>query len=125
MFLTKSGVMQSEKMLEIVVKILDEGKANNIKVLDVQGKTSIADYFVVASGTSERHVKSLADQVVGKLKRHHIQPFGVEGEQGSEWVLVDLGDVVLHVMLPRTREFYQLEKLWDADFVADDQTAVH
>jgi ribosome-associated protein len=117
--------MRTEKMLEIVVGTLDEGKANNIKVLDVHGKTSITDYFVVASGTSQRHVKSLADQVVEKLKPYRIKPLGIEGEQGGEWVLVDLGDLVLHVMLPQIREFYQLEKLWEVDFVSKSHSAVH
>lgn len=114
--ITKSGVMRTEQMIEMVVAILDDGKANNINVIDVHEKTSITDCFIVASGTSERHVKSLAGQVVEKLKPHRIKPLGVEGEQGGEWVLVDLGDLVLHVMLPRTREFYQLEKLWETDW---------
>ncbi len=117
--------MQTEEMLEKVVLILDEGKANNIKLIDVREKTSITDYFIVASGTSERHVKSLADQVVDKLKRVRVQPLGIEGEQAGEWVLVDLGDVVLHVMLPQTREFYQLEKLWEAEFTHESLSAMH
>ncbi len=117
--------MLTEKMLDIVVGILDEGKATNINVIDVQEKTSITDYFIVASGTSERHVKALSGQVVEKLKRFQIKPLGVEGEQGGEWVLVDLGDVVLHVMLPTTREFYQLEKLWETDFVLNSNSAVN
>ncbi|MGR9107557.1 MAG: ribosome silencing factor [Gammaproteobacteria bacterium] len=117
--------MQTEKILELVLATLDEGKASNIKVIDVQGKTSITDYFVVASGTSERHVKSLADQVVEKLKRLSVQPLGIEGERVGEWVLVDLGDIVLHVMQPRIREFYQLEKLWESDFVPRSAAAAH
>ncbi|MGH8547359.1 MAG: ribosome silencing factor [Methylococcales bacterium] len=115
--------MLTEKMLELIVGTLDEGKAKNIKVIDVKRKTTITDYFVVASGTSERHVKSLADQVVEKLKQFRVRPLGIEGEQVGEWVLVDLADVVLHVMLPQTREFYQLEKLWEPDFVLES-TAV-
>jgi ribosome-associated protein len=111
--------MRTEKLLELIVATLDDGKAKNIKVIDVKGKTTITDYFVVASGTSERHVKSLADQVVEKLEPFHVHPLGVEGEQVGEWVLVDLADVVLHVMLPQTREFYQLEKLWEPAFVPE------
>lgn len=115
--------MRTEKMLDLISDTLDEGKARNIKVIDVKEKTTITDYFVVASGTSERHVKALADQVVEKLKDYDVQPMGIEGEQAGEWVLVDLGDIVLHVMLPQTREFYQLEKLWEADFVSKSSSA--
>ena len=80
--------------------------------IDVRGKTSIADYLVVVSGTSTRHVKSVADEVVKFAKKCGVMPLGVEGEREAEWVLVDLGDVVAHIMLPRVREFYALERLW-------------
>lgn len=117
--------MQTGKLLELVVEILDEGKANDIKVIDVTGKTSVTDYFVIAGGTSERHVKSLAGQVVEKCKIHGVKPLGVEGEQAGEWVLVDFGDLILHTMLPQTREFYQLEKLWEADFASKSNSVNH
>ena len=117
--------MQIEAMLEKVVSALDEGKASNIKVIDVREKTGITDFFVVASGTSERHVKSLADQVVDKLKKESVRPLGVEGEQSAEWLLVDFGDLVVHIMLPRTREFYQLEKLWETDFSPQRDSVAH
>ena len=87
-------------------------KANDIVEIDVRGKTSVCDYLVIASGTSTRHVKSIADEVVREAKKLDCQPLGVEGEREAEWVLVDLGDVIVHVMLPRVREFYALERLW-------------
>jgi ribosome-associated protein len=95
-----------------VLNALDELKAKDIREIDVRGKTSIADLLVVASGTSARHVKSIADEVVKFAKQAGVMPLGVEGEQEAEWVLVDLGDVIVHVMLPRIREFYGLERLW-------------
>jgi ribosome-associated protein len=111
--------MQAEQLLKLVEDELDQRKAQNIATLDVRGKTSITDFMVVATGTSSRHAKSLCDYVVEKSKEHGIQPLGMEGAQGSDWVLVDLGDVVLHVMTGQAREFYQLEKLWS---VAGDKS---
>lgn len=87
-------------------------KAKDVAEIDVRGKTSVCDYLVIVSGTSTRHVKSVADEVVRLVKQLDVQPLGVEGEREAEWVLVDLGDVVVHVMLPRVREFYALERLW-------------
>lgn len=95
-----------------VIDALEELKAKDIREIDVRGKTSIADLLVIASGTSARHVKSIADEVVKFAKKAGVMPIGVEGEQEAEWVLVDLGDVIVHVMLPRIREFYGLERLW-------------
>jgi len=95
-----------------VLAALDDLKAKDIKEIDVRGKTSITDLLIVASGTSTRHVKSIADEVVKLAKRAGVLPLGVEGEKEAEWVLVDLGDIVVHVMLPRIREFYGLERLW-------------
>ena len=100
-------------ILAVALEALDDLKANDVRTLDVRKITSIADYMVVASGRSDRHVRSLDDSVVMQAKKHGVQPLGVEGEQEGEWVLVDLGDVIVHVMQPRTREFYSLEKLWD------------
>jgi ribosome-associated protein len=104
--------MELEELKERVLAALDELKAVDVKVLDVRGKTSITDIMVIASGTSDRHVKSLAGNVVERLKEAGIRPIGVEGEREGEWVLVDFADVVVHVMLPRVRDFYNLEKLW-------------
>jgi len=99
-------------MLQHVREALEELKAKETVEIDVRGKTSVCDFMVVTSGTSSRHVKSIADEVVKHSKRLGVQPLGVEGEREAEWVLVDLGDVVVHVMLPRVREFYALERLW-------------
>jgi ribosome-associated protein len=102
-----------EKLLETVHAAVEELKAKDVVEIDVRGKSSVTDFMIVASGTSSRHVKSIADEVVKFAKRLDVMPLGVEGEQEAEWVLVDLGDVVVHVMLPRVREFYGLEKLWE------------
>ncbi len=101
-----------DELLAIVVAALEDLKGVDIRVIDVRDLTSITDRMVVASGTSTRHVKALADNVALKAKQRGYVPLGVEGEQTAEWVLLDLGDVVVHVMLPETRAFYGLEKLW-------------
>jgi len=103
-----------------VIAALEELKAKDVREIDVRGKTSIADFLVIASGTSTRHVKSIADEVVKYAKQAGMMPLGVEGQRDAEWVLVDLGDIVVHVMLPRIREFYGLERLWT---VGDDMPA--
>lgn len=95
-----------------VVDALESLKAKDVREIDVRGRTSIADLLVIASGTSARHVKSIADEVTRFAKRAGVVPLGVEGADEGEWVLVDLGDVIVHVMLPRVREFYGLERLW-------------
>ena len=116
--------MDSEALCDLVVEALESVKARDITRLDVRDMTTVTDYMVVASGTSNRHVKSLADAVAQKSREAGHKPAGVEGEDGSEWVLLDVGDVLVHVMLPRVREFYNLEKLWalgpDADLAIPD-----
>jgi ribosome-associated protein len=104
--------MNSEQLSELVVDALEELKGNDIVRLDVRNLTTVTDYMVVASGTSNRHIKALADAVADKAKKAGHRPSGIEGAEGSEWVLLDLGDTLVHVMLPRVREFYNLEKLW-------------
>ena len=101
-----------EALRKRVIDALEEVKAQNLVVLDVRGVASFTDLMVIASGTSTRHVKALADKVIESCRLAGVRPLGVEGAQEAEWVLVDLGDLVLHVMLPQTREFYNLEKLW-------------
>ena len=114
--------MNSEELSDLVVDALEEVKGQDIVKLDVSDMTTVTDYMVVASGTSNRHVKALADAVAEKAKAAGHRPNGVEGEEGSEWVLLDLGDTLVHVMLPRVREFYNLEKLWSLS-PADDRAA--
>lgn len=109
----------TEQLRDWAITALEDLKAQDIQVLDVRGMTSITDLMIVASGTSDRHIKALADNVVENVKKHGVQPIGVEGETSREWVLVDLGDVILHVMHPQTRAFYNLEKLWT---VGEEQT---
>ena len=112
----------AEALLESVQAAVAELKANDVVEIDVRGKTSVCDFMVIASGTSTRHVKAIADEVVRFAKKLDCQPLGVEGEREAEWVLVDLGDVVVHVMLPRVREFYALERLWT---VGDEPPSEH
>lgn len=107
--------MEAEELKKLVVDALEDRKGVDIKVLDVRDKTSVTDILVIAGGTSSRQLKALADSVVEKAKEKGIRPLGVEGQQSSGWILVDLGDIVVHVMLPETRDFYNLEKLWGSD----------
>ncbi len=102
-----------ETLLELVTMSLDKGKAQDVRILDVRGMTSITDYMVVASGRSARQVKALKDIVIEAAREQQVRPLGVEGESVGEWVLIDFGDVIVHTMRPETRDFYQLEKLWD------------
>lgn len=101
-----------EVLLKTVHAAVEDLKAKDVVEIDVRGKSSVTDFLVIASGTSTRHVKSIADQVIKFARNLDVMPLGVEGEREAEWVLVDLGDVVVHVMLPRVREFYALERLW-------------
>lgn len=100
-------------LVKLVTTALDDMKAVNVKVLDVRKITDVADYMVMASGTSDRHVRSIADRVAEFAKSGGYRPLGMEGQRDGEWVLLDLNDVIVHVMLPRVREFYGLESLWE------------
>ena len=104
---------EAEKILDIITKSLDDGKANDVVVIDLQGKTSIANYMVVASGTSQRHVASLADQIQMKLKAAGYKST-IEGEEKADWVLIDAFDVIVHIFRPEVRDFYNLEKMWSS-----------
>jgi ribosome-associated protein len=107
--------MQVEALRDLVVTTLEDTKAFDIITLDVRGKTSITDYFVIASGTSDRHVKSTAEAVAFQAKQAGQAPIGTEGLQEGEWALIDLNGVVVHVMQSKVRDFYQLERLWNVD----------
>src|SRR5262245_29980126 len=109
----KSPKRKDRPLASVVTTALDDLKGQQITVLDVRHLTSVTDTMVVASGRSDTHVRALANTVVEHCAKAGVRPIGVEGQKSGEWVLVDLGDVVVHVMLPRVREFYNLEKLWD------------
>lgn len=113
--------MNTDELTHVVVHALEDIKAVDIRVLDVRGLTGITDVMVIASGNSDRQIRSLANSVIVKAKEVGVRPVGVEGERGGQWVLVDLGDVIVHVMLPETREYYGLERLWGG---TDDVLAV-
>ena len=115
--------MQVEKLRDLVIKTLEDLKARDIKVLDVREKTSITDIMIIASGTSGRHVKSIAEAVAFQSKLAGEAAIGSEGLQEGEWALVDLNGVVLHVMQPKVRDFYQLERLWSMDAKQEEDKA--
>ncbi|MBV7315877.1 ribosome silencing factor [Shewanella sp. NIFS-20-20] len=104
--------MQSEQLKQFVFDKVDDLKAKDIQVFDVSAHSNITDTMIICSGTSKTHVRAIAENLVVEAKNADITIIGVEGRDGSEWVLVDLGEVILHVMQEQTREFYQLEKLW-------------
>ena len=111
--------MNSKQLTDLVVDALDDIKAQDVTRLDVRDMTTVTDYMVIASGTSNRHVQALAENVAEKAKAAGHRPIGIEGEEGGEWVLLDLQDALVHVMLPKVREFYNLEKLWSLGSSAD------
>jgi ribosome-associated protein len=109
----------AETLVELVLQVLNDLKAEAIVRLDVRHLTSVTDAMIIANGRSSRHVRAVAEAVVQKCKDNGHRPLGIEGAVGAEWVLVDLADVVVHVMLPKVRDFYELEKLWDIDSFKD------
>ncbi|MCU7960301.1 MAG: ribosome silencing factor [gamma proteobacterium symbiont of Bathyaustriella thionipta] len=113
--------MNVDKLAEQMVSTLQDMKAVDVKQLDVRGKTVITDILVIASGTSDRHVKALAQSVAFAAKQAGQAPLGEEGMNSGEWALVDLNGVVVHVMLPKVRDYYQLERLWAVE--GDDEAA--
>ena len=104
--------MQNEQLVKVAVAALEDMKGQDITIIDVRGKTSVTDFMVIASGSSSRQVKSLVENVLEKVKEQGVRPLGSEGLDTGEWALLDLGDVVVHVMLPTARQFYDLERLW-------------
>ncbi len=113
--------MNSKELCELAVTALEDIKGIDIKILDVVSKSSVTDIMVFASGNTARQVKALANSVADKAKKAGMPALGIEGDDSNEWVLVDLGDVVVHVMQPSIREFYNLEKLWGEDSPAESK----
>ena len=109
-----------QQLHQLVLSTLEEFKAVDVKSVDVTGQNPLTDHFVVASGNSTRHVKSMADKLVQAAKAEGVQPLGVEGEREAQWILVDLNDIIVHLMLPQARAFYNIEKLWE---VSSEQRA--
>lgn len=104
--------MQSKNLQQVVIGALDDLKARDLEIIDVHNKTSMTDLMIIASGTSNTHVKAMAELVATRAKAAGFMPLGTEGVKEGEWALVDLNDIVVHVMLPRVRDYYQLERLW-------------
>jgi ribosome-associated protein len=111
---TADDALTSDQLRDLVISTLEDLKAIDIQQISVAGQNPLTDLFVIASGNSSRHVKSMAEKLVIKAKAAGCQPLGIEGEKEAEWVLVDLNDVIVHLMLPQSRAFYNLEKLWEA-----------
>jgi ribosome-associated protein len=109
----------SEALLATVVRWLDDAKAENVATIDLRGRSSIGDFMLVATGRSDRHVGAIAEQIQRKLKEHGYGKVRVEGLEACDWVLLDAGDIIVHVFRPEVRDFYNLEKMWSADRPAD------
>ena len=114
--------MNSQDLVALSIDALEDLKGKDITAIDVRGKTSVTDFMVIATGSSSRHVKSLAENVLEKVKEQGVRPLGSEGLDSGEWALLDLGDVVVHVMQAATRQFYDLERLWQG---AEQSRAQH
>ena len=113
----------SRKLCELAVASLEDSKGDAIEVIDLTDRSTFADYMIVASGTSTRQVKAMADRLIQRAKAAGHAPLGVEGDREAEWVLVDLADVVVHLMLPQTRALYNLEKLWSTSLSPQPSSA--
>lgn len=111
--------MQPKQLQKLILEAVQDAKGQDIRVLDVRRVTDFTDYMIIVSGTSNRHVMSMTDRVLEKMREHGQRPVGLEGEDLGDWVLIDFGDVVTHIMRPQTRDFYNLEKLWGDGREAD------
>lgn len=116
---TMSQDVDCEGLLNEIVTLLDDAKAEDVVTIELAGKSSVADYMVIASGRSDRHVGAIADQISKRLKEIKYATVRVEGQPANDWVLIDVGDIVVHVFRPEVRDFYNLEKMWSADHVAE------
>lgn len=118
-----SDDMSSENLVKLIVDWLDDAKAEDVITIDLSGKTSVADFMVIASGRSDRHVGAIADQIQRKFKDLNLGRINSEGKENCDWVLLDTGDIVVHVFRPEVREFYNLEKMWQAERPPEEATA--
>jgi ribosome-associated protein len=118
---SKRKTRRDEELVRLILDTLDDMKAERVVNLDVRHLTSVTDYMVVASGRSDRHVRAIADAILERCEAAGFEALGIEGQEAGEWVLVDLADAIVHVMLPRVREFYNIENLWDMS--ARDESA--
>jgi len=121
-FRTQGLLKFMELLKESILNILEDNKAENLSMIDVKNKSSVTDTMIIVSGRSTRHVKAIADNLVIKLKKNKVKPIGIEGYNKSEWILLDYGDLLVHVMHPEARAFYSLEKLWDESIEIDNYT---
>ena len=121
---TNTKPRPEEALVKVVVGVLDDLKAEAITCLDVRHLTSVTDAMIIANGRSARHVRAVADAVVERCKENHYRPLGIEGQDGGKWILIDLAYVVVHVMQPTVREFYDLEKLWDIERLEDAEESL-
>lgn len=123
--LTKMDSLSPRQIADHAIQVLEDHKATDIRCLDVSHLTTLMDFMIVATGRSDRHVRSLGDSLVESCKEDGIEVLGMEGKESAEWLLVDLVDVVVHIMLPRTRDFYEIEKLWDFSPRDEDANRSH
>jgi ribosome-associated protein len=117
----KAAVKAKAGLLDVIVATLEDAKAENIELIDLAGKSSIADHMVVATGRVDRHVAAIADQILTALKAKGFTAPRIEGTEANEWVLIDAGDVIVHVFKPDARSFYNIERLWSADRPRDGE----
>ncbi len=117
--------MQIEQLKQLVLDTLADMKARDVSVMDVRGKTAVTDFMILASGTSDRHVKAVAEMVAFRAKDAGEPPLGTEGVSDGEWALIDLNSVVVHVMQPKVRDYYNLERLWSAPAAVNSTPVVH
>jgi ribosome-associated protein len=110
--MTAAHLSDSEAQLAAILKSLDDDKAEDVVQIDLRGKSAMCDYMVICSGRSSRQVSAIAEKLVDRLKQEHGVPSRIEGKETGDWVLIDTGDVIVHVFRPEVREFYQLEKMW-------------
>jgi len=108
-------MLETEELKKVVIKAIEDVKGVNLSIFDVKGKTSVTDVMMIVSGNTSRQVRAIANNVIMEVKKAGHPPLGVEGEEYGEWALVDLGDIIVHIMQPSIRDFYNLEKLWGED----------